>query len=206
MGGQTGNPQIMNRGGLENPVSTYFSCERSISRLAAKGLKEKVSGLSRVARPSGPLDRGPSSVSHMAISLSRLQQSCPSLFPSLPAPVNKSLRQGKRSCLSLDSGTREAGIYKRIERGRVCCYTVSRSWLTRSVWPLDWGWNPKERLEMVPNWAQNSFQNAKTNCGPRSDTMSAGMPCILNMLQYQLRHFFGSREFGASQSGKIYYY
>ena len=40
---------------------------------------------------------------------------------------------------------------------------VSRSWLARSDWPLDWGWNPEDRLADDPMRVQNAFQNRDEN-------------------------------------------
>ena len=34
---------------------------------------------------------------------------------------------------------------------------VSRSWFARSNWPLDWGWNPEDRLAENPIRVQNAF-------------------------------------------------
>ncbi len=55
----------------------------------------------------------------------------------------------------------------------------SISWLTRSVWPLDWGWNPEDRLMDAPIRRPKAFQNREVNCDPRSETMSWGNPWIL---------------------------
>lgn len=53
---------------------------------------------------------------------------------------------------------------------------ASSSWFILSVWPLVWGWNPEERLAVAPRVWQKAFQSWEENCGPRSETMSAGMP------------------------------
>ncbi len=53
---------------------------------------------------------------------------------------------------------------------------VSRSWLSLSVCPLDSGWNPEDRLTVAPRDWQNAHQNREENWGPRSETMSCGMP------------------------------
>ena len=50
----------------------------------------------------------------------------------------------------------------------------------RSAWPLDWGWNPEDRLTVAPIWLQNSDQKCEVNCGPRSETTSLGRPCSRN--------------------------
>ena len=55
--------------------------------------------------------------------------------------------------------------------------TVSIDWFAPSVWPLDWGWKPDERLTDVPNNVQNALQN----WGPLSETISVGMPWIITM-------------------------
>ncbi|KAL6458334.1 hypothetical protein MHYP_G00335640 [Metynnis hypsauchen] len=52
----------------------------------------------------------------------------------------------------------------------------ARSWLTRSVWPLDSGWKPEERLTEAPMSWQKAFQKRLVNWGPRSDTRSLGIP------------------------------
>ena len=49
-----------------------------------------------------------------------------------------------------------------------------------SVCLIDCGWNPDDRLTVVPICTQNSLQKADTNCGPWSDTTSTGMPCSRN--------------------------
>ena len=54
--------------------------------------------------------------------------------------------------------------------------TVSIAWLAHSVWPLDCGWKPDERLIVVPISVQNAFQNQAVNCGPLSETILVGMP------------------------------
>ncbi len=56
---------------------------------------------------------------------------------------------------------------------------ASISWLVRSVCPLDWGWNPDDRLAVAPISWQKAFQNLDANWGPRSDTTSWGKPCNL---------------------------
>ena len=53
---------------------------------------------------------------------------------------------------------------------------VSISWFLRSVWPLDWGWYPEDRLTVAPRSEQNSLQNTEVNWEPRSETTSTGMP------------------------------
>ena len=55
---------------------------------------------------------------------------------------------------------------------------VSRSWLACSVWPLDCGCYPDERLTVVPSARQNFFQTLDVNLGPLS--MLAGIPWIWN--------------------------
>ncbi len=49
---------------------------------------------------------------------------------------------------------------------------VSRSWLTRYVWPLDSGWNPDDKLADDPTNLQKAPQNRDENWGPRSETTS----------------------------------
>ncbi len=53
---------------------------------------------------------------------------------------------------------------------------VSRSWLIRSVWPLDSGWNPNDRLAVAPTILQKAPQNRDENWGLRSETISRGIP------------------------------
>ncbi len=53
---------------------------------------------------------------------------------------------------------------------------VSRSWLSLSVYPLDSGWNPEDRLTVAPRDWENAHQNREENWGPRSETMPCGMP------------------------------
>ncbi len=55
----------------------------------------------------------------------------------------------------------------------------SISWLTRSIWPLDWGQNLEDRLIDVPIRWPKAFQNWEVNCDPRSETMYWGNPWIL---------------------------
>lgn len=40
---------------------------------------------------------------------------------------------------------------------------VSRSWLACSDRPLDWGWNPEDRLADDPMRVQNAYQNWDEN-------------------------------------------
>ena len=42
---------------------------------------------------------------------------------------------------------------------------VSISWFLRSVWPLDWGWYPEDRLTVAPRSEQNSLQNTEGELG-----------------------------------------
>ncbi len=53
---------------------------------------------------------------------------------------------------------------------------VSRSWFIRSIWPLDSGWNPDDRLAVAPTSLQKAPQNRDENWGPRSETISRGIP------------------------------
>lgn len=54
---------------------------------------------------------------------------------------------------------------------------TSTSWLALSLWPLDCGWKPEERLTDIPRRLQNYFQKWEMNWGPRSETMPLGRPC-----------------------------
>ena len=53
------------------------------------------------------------------------------------------------------------------------------AWLARSVWPLVGGWNPDDKLTVVPMSVQKAFQNLAENWGPLYETMLEGMPCNL---------------------------
>lgn len=53
---------------------------------------------------------------------------------------------------------------------------VSRSWFTLSIWPLDSGCNPEERLTVAPMSLQKACQNREENWGPQSETTSCGTP------------------------------
>lgn len=50
-------------------------------------------------------------------------------------------------------------------------------WFIFSVWPLDCGCYPYDRLTVAPKWEQNSRQKVEVNCGPRPETTSTGSPC-----------------------------
>ena len=65
----------------------------------------------------------------------------------------------------------EAGLWL-IKQRRV----VSSSWFILSVCPLDWGWNPEDRLTEAPTRLQNSLQKTDVNWGPQSETTSVGSP------------------------------
>ena len=41
--------------------------------------------------------------------------------------------------------------------------TVSMAWLARSVWSFDCGWNPEDKLTVVPMSMQKAFQNLAIN-------------------------------------------
>lgn len=60
--------------------------------------------------------------------------------------------------------------------------TLYSFWLTCSVWPLNWGWKPKEKPRYTPSNWQNALQNWEINWGPWSQTMPTGNPWILNTL------------------------
>lgn len=49
--------------------------------------------------------------------------------------------------------------------------------MARSVWPLVRGWYPVDKLTVAPSAQQKTFHTPEVNWGPRSDTMSQGMPC-----------------------------
>ncbi len=46
------------------------------------------------------------------------------------------------------------------------------SQFTLSVWPLDWGWNPEDKLMVEPIRCPKAFQNLEVNWEPLSDTIS----------------------------------
>ena len=56
---------------------------------------------------------------------------------------------------------------------------VSKSWFALSVCPLDYGWYPDVKLQVVPIALQNARQTWDVNCGPWSETMSVGSQCSL---------------------------
>lgn len=49
---------------------------------------------------------------------------------------------------------------------RLDCRQVSSSWFNRSVWPLDWGWYPEERLMVAPRREQKAFRNRRLTVAP----------------------------------------
>ncbi len=54
------------------------------------------------------------------------------------------------------------------------------SWIFLSVCPLVCGWYPEERLTVTSRREKNAFQTREINWGPRSDTMSSGIPKYRN--------------------------
>ncbi len=55
----------------------------------------------------------------------------------------------------------------------------SISWFTLSVWPLDWGLNPEDKLMVEQIRRPKAFHNLEVNWEPLSDTISWGNPWIL---------------------------
>lgn len=53
----------------------------------------------------------------------------------------------------------------------------SKSWLNLSVWLLDSGWDPKERLATTPRRQKKAFQKYLVNCGLWSETTFIEKPC-----------------------------
>lgn len=53
---------------------------------------------------------------------------------------------------------------------------TSISWFFCSIWPLDCGWNPEDRLAVAPMRVQDFFQKTEKNCSPWSETTSTGSP------------------------------
>lgn len=73
----------------------------------------------------------------------------------------------------------------------------SSSWFNRSVWPLDWGWYPKDRLTVTPSHEQSSLQMMDVNWDFRSDMMSiVGHLVPEDMLKDQLSHLFCRGQLG----------
>ncbi len=54
------------------------------------------------------------------------------------------------------------------------------SWIFLSVCPLVCGWYPDDRLTVTPRSLRKFFHTLEMNWGPRSDTISSGMPKYLN--------------------------
>ncbi len=62
------------------------------------------------------------------------------------------------------------------------CKKRQISWLFLSVCLFVWGWYPDNKLMVTPRRLKNPFQTQETNCGPRSKTMSSGVPTYLKMV------------------------
>lgn len=45
------------------------------------------------------------------------------------------------------------------------CNAASKPWLAHTVWPVCWGWYPKEKLSMAPKALQKFLLTWETNCG-----------------------------------------
>lgn len=69
------------------------------------------------------------------------------------------------SCLDQD-----AGVWAVRQRR-----PVSISWFIHSVWSLDCGWNPDDRMMVGLKLAQNSFQSLEVNWESCSEPMSIGI-------------------------------
>jgi len=52
----------------------------------------------------------------------------------------------------------------------------SRLAFIRSIWQSVWGWNPVDSRWSIPKWLQLWPQKVEANCGPRSETIVAGIP------------------------------
>ena len=76
-------------------------------------------------------------------------------------------------------------------RSRYC----SIIWLVHSVCPSVSGWYAVLRLYRTPRRVQSEAQKRETKCFPLSETMSAGVPCLVKMF---CRKIFASC--GASMS------
>ena len=57
----------------------------------------------------------------------------------------------------------------------------SKIWLVRSVYPSVSGWYTVLRLDRTPRRVQSEAQKRETKCFPLSETMSAGVPCLVKM-------------------------
>ena len=59
----------------------------------------------------------------------------------------------------------------------------SRIWLTRSTWPLVWGWKAVLKRMLVPMAFWKESQNLEVKMLPRSEEINCGMPCKETILE-----------------------